>query len=62
MEAIASTLITPVLRHSLTAAAGVLVTYGLLDPSMQGHFVTIATGAALGLIGMAWSLKKNAKK
>jgi len=56
-----TTIIAPFLRHGLTAAAGVLVTMGLVDPTMQGHFVTIASGIILGLIGMTMSLK-NAKK
>lgn len=61
MEQLTTTILTPVLRHGLTAAAGVLVTMGLVDPAMQGHFVTITSGIVLGLVGMAMSLK-NAKK
>ena len=62
MESITTTVLTPIIRHGLTAAGGVLVTMGLVDPAMQGHFVTIGTGLVLGLVGMAWSLKKNKAK
>lgn len=61
METITTTVLTPIIRHGLTTAGGVLVTLGLVDPAMQGHFVTIATGIVVGLVGMAWSLKKNVK-
>ncbi len=61
MEQLTKTILTPVLRHGLTTAAGVLVTVGLLDPAMQGHFVTIVSGVVLGLVGMGLSLR-NAKK
>lgn len=61
MEQLTTTILTPFLRHGLTAAAGVLVTMGLVDPAMQGNFVTISSGIVLGLVGMAMSLK-NAKK
>lgn len=61
MESITTVILAPIVRHGLTTAGGVLVTVGLLDPAMQGHFVTIASGIILGLAGMAWSLKKNVK-
>lgn len=61
MENITTVILAPIVRHGLTTAAGVLVTIGLLDPTMQAHFVTIASGIILGLAGMAWSLKKNVK-
>lgn len=61
MEHLTTTIMTPILRHGLTTAAGVLVTIGLLDPAMQAHFVTIASGVVLGLLGMGLSLR-NAKK
>lgn len=61
MEQLTTTIMTPILRHGLTTAAGVLVTVGLLEPNMQGHFVTIVSGIVLGLLGMGLSLR-NAKK
>lgn len=61
MDSIATTILAPIVRHGLTTAGGILVTMGLIDPAMQGHFVTITTGIVLGLVGMAWSLKKNVK-
>ena len=61
MDSITTVILAPIVRHGLTTAGGVLVTMGLIDPAMQGHFVTIASGIILGLAGMAWSLKKSVK-
>lgn len=44
-----------ILRHGLTAAAGVLVTYGLMDKGETEQFITIGSGFAIGAVGLVWS-------
>lgn len=46
-----------VVRHILTAAAGVLVTKGLIDAGQA----EIIAGAVAGLIGVAWSIFSKKK-
>lgn len=61
MEEITTAILAPIVRHGLTTAGGLLVGYGVLDPSLQGQFVAVTSGIALSLVGMAWSLRKNIK-
>jgi hypothetical protein len=42
-------------RHVMTSLAGALVTLGLLQASDQNNFISIASGIAVGLLGLAWS-------
>ncbi len=62
MENVVTTIVTPIIRHGLTVAAGALVTTGLLDSAQSGNFVTIVTGLIVGAIGLGWSFAKNSKK
>lgn len=50
MESLITTAVMPVVRHSLTVAAGSLVTKGWLDASMSDTFV------GFGLAGVALAL------
>lgn len=47
--------ITAVLRHGLTALAGILLEHGLIMATDQQKFVEIATSIAVGLVSLAWS-------
>lgn len=62
LETIIPTVLTPILRHGLTALAGVLVTVGLLAPDQTGNFATIVSGIIAGILGMGWSFTKNLKQ
>ena len=42
-------------RHLMTSLAGALITLGLLQASDRNNFVSIASGIAVGLLGLAWS-------
>ena len=62
LETVIPTILAPILRHALTALAGVLVTIGLLEPAQSDNFATIVSGIVAGLLGMGWSFAKNTKK
>lgn len=47
--------ITAVLRHGLTALAGILLEHGLIMATDQQKFVEIATSIAVGSASLAWS-------
>lgn len=42
-------------RHSLTVASGVLVTYGLVDETGAAQLVNIGSGIVAGLVALGWS-------
>lgn len=46
---------TALMRHGLTALAGILLEHGLIMASDQQKFVEIATSIALGAATLAWS-------
>lgn len=60
MDKIVNVILTPSIRHAMTAAAGALVAAGILSQQSSGAFVEVATGLAIGAAGFAWSLIKNA--
>lgn len=55
MDDFTKSLIASALRHIMTAAAGMLVGYGLLETGQADNFVTIASGFVIGAIGLGWS-------
>lgn len=62
METILTPIIGLALRHGLTLLAGVLVTFGLVEPGQESNFITIFSGIILGAIGLVWSGVKNLKQ
>lgn len=46
---------TALMRHGLTALAGILLEHGLIMASDQQKFVEIATSLVLGAATLAWS-------
>ena len=62
MNSIITSLILSALRHGLTALAGVLVTYGVIEQGQSDNLVVILLGIASYVIGQSASLIKNAKK
>lgn len=61
MNTIITSLILSALRHGLTALAGVLVTYGVIEQGQSDNFIVILLGIASYAIGQSASLIKNAK-
>lgn len=42
-------------RHGLTVASGVLLTYGLVDETGATQLVNIGSGIVAGLVALGWS-------
>ena len=61
MNTIITSLILSALRHGLTALAGVLVAYGVIEQGQSDNFIVILLGIASYAIGQGASLIKNAK-
>jgi len=61
MNSIITSLVLSALRHGLTALAGVLVTYGVIEQGQSDNLVVILLGIASYAIGQGASLIKNAK-
>lgn len=61
MEKILITVLTPAIRHGMTAAAGALVTKGIITAAQSGNFTEIGTGMVIGGIGFGWSVIKSWK-
>lgn len=48
-------ILTSVLRHALTTAAGALATAGAIQPDQTTQFVTICSAIAIWAAGQSWS-------
>lgn len=54
-------IIASLVRHGLTALAGMLVARGYLNPSSSNGMAEFGTGILVGLIGFGWSLARAGK-
>lgn len=61
MDSFVISVLTPTIRHAMTALGGYLVASGLLEKTQAANFTVIATGLVIGAAGLAWSYIKNAR-
>lgn len=61
MDDFTKALVASALRHAMTAAAGILVGYGLLETGQTDNFVAIGSGFVVGAIGLGWSYFQKRK-
>lgn len=56
VDDIVAQMLGAMVRHGMTAAAGSLVSLGVLQSDAQAQFIAVASGVALGAIGVIWSI------
>ena len=54
--------VTSVIRHALTVAAGSLATAGVIQTDQQTQFIAIGSGAALWALAQVWSWWQKRKQ